>query len=518
MKKGKRTRGLSSASPSQQRAAKKARAVVAAAAPATSATSDVEIEFATLPTPLLIAWGSDYVGWTDADGLNRASALQFCSRNSIAAPSRMDAVKCYREFVDDPKAAIPHRRDDPDSDLVASTQPENDEGEEEEEDVDDGDEEEESAAEEGAGAACTHCTSLYFGSPSERFKCPACDFVSGIPADAPVNQQILARTLARAPPTSASGKTTAGQSTHDAADSASAALAALSTPKLSAADREFIRLAEDGDPFPRFASTKQISAKEAILELRTAFKGSMCAHVSPALVQYIQSGKFMAPSLAVPRSALEAAEAKAKEVKSSVLELLASASSTPTLPSRKITNTTELGLAFFSLIGPALFAQPRALLDWFTLMRSVFALSAERGWDAAEEYLTAVLGDHVPQRKGFGAYDRDIGSEILSRACSAPAQQAAPRNGAAAPYGDRPSHADAKDECCRNWNYGRCVEDASACPMRKAHTCMWKACKDNTPHRGMACASKPKDAFTPGGPGKGTPAAARRGPRGGGRA
>ena len=321
------------------------------------------------------------------------------------------------------------------------------------------------------------------GLATNKFPCKACGFVSGKSEDSLANASIFAAKAANAKPAATVGKD----------DTSSPAL--LVAPKLSTIDKEFTRLAEEGDPFPRFDDKAPISSETALQEIRLSWCGKFFAHPPAALIKYIQSGKFKEPGLAVPRSSIDAERARSKDAQGQVVRLTGDGSFTTgaTLTYPAVSDARTLIDAFLGTIGPALFDRPRALLDWFMLLRTVLALESAGeakggGWSVASQYLTAVLADNVPMRQPFGEYQKRIIDHVSFRPVSAPGTTSSSSRSAAASAPR--TYDDAKESACRNWNRGLCTEPC-ALPQKREHVCMWKACTDPKVHRGIDCPHAP---------------------------
>jgi len=346
---------------------------------------------------------------------------------------------------------------------------------------------------------CTHCFCVTPGQKSNRFKCEECGLVSGKPEDSAVNAAIILKLTG--------GSAASGKSNKD--DSAPA------VPKLSAVDKELTRLAEEGEPFARFEDKTPVSAETALHEIRESWCGRIFAHPSPALVKYIQSGKLKEPGFAVPRSSAAAEEARSREAQGHVVRITGDGLTTgATIKFPPVGSARGLMDAFVGTIGPALFDRPRALLDWFMLVRTVLALDARRGWDAANHYLTTVLADNVPDRQPFGVYQERIAEHRGLREASAASSSSSVASVRSAAAPAPRVYDDSKPNACRNWNKGGCTETCTLEP-RRDHVCMWKACSDTSAHRGVDCKHVP--AGFAAAPRSGNAGAARpRGARGAG--
>jgi hypothetical protein len=308
-----------------------------------------------------------------------------------------------------------------------------------------------------------------------------------------------------------------------AASSAAAAAAAASsssssggkedntTNKLSAADKELERLAADGASFPRFLDLTPISAAEAQLEMRRTFNGPLYAHGSPSLGKLLSTGKFMVPSWAVPLTAHEALAAKDRDQHGDMIKISKEGrlSTSVALPHRLLHDSLSFFDAFVSTIGPCLFDRPRALLDWFMLVRSVInVMKAGESWEVANKYLMTALSEKVPLRLPFGEFDMNIMHAVAppfnsmrnnnnynnnnnnhhNHNSNGNNNSNNSNNNNSGPD-SRPSFQHlVRPECCRKWNLMSCMEP---CPSSRTHSCMWKACTDTSPHTGKGCKSNP---------------------------
>jgi len=499
------------------------------------------LKLSTIPTPMLVAWAADFEEFKDS-GLgvaekDRDDLIAWISKAARPAPTYKEALAYWRT-IDAHSAALPELAPSAPKPAAgdASAAP--------------------AAAASSASAAaaattaatllattkqalqraldfgfelededallpgqCTHCFMVTSGMTTNKFPCAHCGFISGKPEDSVANLAIRAKNVA-AIQTAAAAAASSGK------DDTTTASVLPSAPKLSTVDKELTRLTEEGDPFPRFDDKAPISAETALQEIRLSWCGKFFAHPSAALIKYIQSGKFKEPGFAVPRSAIDAEVARTKDAQGHQLRLnLTDGSFTTgaTLTYPTVTDARKLIDMFLSTVGPALFDRPRALLDWFMLLRTVLTLDAagpERGggWAIASQYLSAVLADNVPMRQPFGEYQQRILDHVAFRPVAAPA-------GVGSSFGSSSSasrsasalaprvYDDAKESACRNWNRGLCTEPCMLTPKRD-HGCMWKACHDTKVHRGIDCAHAPP-GFTAAPNSAGAGAPRPRGARGG---
>lgn len=357
--------------------------------------------------------------------------------------------------------------------------------------------------------ACCHCGSdRLVAGLANIFPCGICFFISGKSTSSAVNAKEAVGLRAQAQSIKDQAANAASlQSTSTSSNSGGKE----DTNKLSIADKELERLAADGASYPHFLDLSPISAADALLDIRLSKNGPLFAHTSISLVKLIQSGKLMVPGWAIPITALEASVEKDRDQHGELIKLKeGKLSTTAALRHRSIPNLTSLCNAFVSNIGPSLFNQPRALLDWFGLIRSVINIEAETDWDTAYKYLMTTLSEKVPLRKSFGEFDKRIMDAVASptgtynkgnnsSTSTTSSSSSFPHNDDHALSSHITLHAD--DNYCRKWNLFTCTEP---CPSGRTHACMWKACK-GAAHRGRECKNNPQLNGK-----QSTPAAARR--------
>ena len=334
--------------------------------------------------------------------------------------------------------------------------------------------------------ACRHCL---FEAPhaTPAFKCTnsACLMRSDLDWDAPQNVYFRG-----------GGSVASGQSDTDTP--------AARAPKdaLSRRDKEFERLADEGAPFPRFEETAAISSADALEGVRESMWATNYADPTVSLLKLIRSGKAVKMGFLLPRLASQT-QTRADFADTGILFVNGRSEATGSVVAPTLQSWDDFTHALLSVVIPALFDRPRALLDWVTLARTVQELNREHGWPTANRYLDAVLADKVTRRAPFGAYDSRIydavtkphgGGAARSAFAGTPQRGAgAPSFGGAAAYSSpapRPPAAapDAHAHACRDWNFGRC--NRPACAM--AHECMWIACRAaDRAHPGNACAHRP---------------------------
>ena len=402
------------------------------------------LKLSTIPTPMLVAWAADFEEFKDS-GLgvaekDRDDLIAWISKAARPAPTYKEALAYWRT-VDAHSAALPELAPSAPKPAAAdaaaapaaaassapaaaattpAAAPPATAKQALQRSLDfDFDFEDEDVLLPGQ---CTHCFMVTSGVTTNKFPCAHCGFISGKPEDSVANLAIRAKNVAAIQTAAAAAAASSGK------DDTITASVLPSAPKLSTVDKELTRLTEEGDPFPRFDDKAPISAETALQEIRLSWCGKFFAHPSAALIKYIQSGKFKEPGFAVPRSAIDAEVARNKDAQGHQLRLnLTDGSFTTgaTLTFPTVTDARKLIDMFLSTVGPALFDRPRALLDWFMLLRTVLTLDAagpERGggWAIASQYLSAVLADNVPMRQPFGEYQQRILDHVAFRPVAAP--------------------------------------------------------------------------------------------------
>lgn len=361
----------------------------------------------------------------------------------------------------------------------------------------------------GSARLCTHCRSAGCplnapASDGVHFRCTVCSLMSGEPADSLLNRMFANAFLSiQAPAASHAGQSDAHSST--------AAAPRKPSVSLSAQDTEIERLIAEGGSYPLFEDRSPVTAAEALAAGRRAFKGTRMAPASARFIRLIQSGKLRADQLgwALPQSHEDIArEAASKAV--GARKIFAGAdgsilSSPEEAQPRTVSSLETLMLAFVSSIGPALFEQPKALAEWFTLLRTVITLYRDKKWEHAYGYLVAQLADKVALRESFGTYDeRCLPSSVPQSSLSSISTS----SGAAPPVGShsRQSQSRSSDRdnmipgVCIEWNLftNGCKKPEGTCEY-KHDLCCWKACTNKTPHRGRDCPANPKKPAQSGG-------------------
>ena len=249
--------------------------------------------------------------------------------------------------------------------------------------------------------------------------------------------------------------------------------------------------------------------------MRRAYGATAFAAPSASLVKLIQSGRMEQPGYALPR-AIGTIDPHTEDADGIIRGGRFEASTATTAP--VLGSMRDFMLAFLSTIGPALFQQQEALVDWFALALTLVRLDAEHDWATARAYLAQVLADRVRRDLAFAEYDRNMVDAVQRAHIARTSQQrnfgaGTGGNGGGNAHSARPVH-EHPDGRCMPWNRGQpCPEP---CSQGRKHECHWKLCKDRTAHRAKDCpdAVQREDGVRGGGSRGGR---ASRGGHGGGR-
>lgn len=264
---------------------------------------------------------------------------------------------------------------------------------------------------------------------------------------------------------------------------------------LSSRDKEFARLAEEGEPFTALDTEEPVAEGEAMERVRASWTAHRFARPSPQLLRLIRSGKLTHVGFASPVSCATARDKKEKEGALCVADGGITVSDGEKASKKPLTSLRDWMDALYSTILPALSRRPRAYLEWLALARSVIAIDREYGFAVAERYATFALNDKVGARLKFGEFDaRSLEAARMEAApCAIAESREQPNTGASkAGYGSQSAKGDYARlydrECCRVWNTGgRCN---GACGRR--HACSVLKCRNNSDgHRGTECPEGP---------------------------
>jgi hypothetical protein len=445
----------------------------------------------------LWAWGKDHAGWTLARDSSRDAVIDaLMKEGALAVPSMTALNKNWRKVCGGAARAVaPLDADSEDEDIDGD-------GHSAQEDTSTAAETSKAeqlarscpsssssaaaaAAASGPASAtpesligplrgCTHCGSHQHAT-TDSFKCIGCGMNSALTFDHQMN--VYLRSL-KAPTalTPSSGSTVSGQSTAN---------------KISKRDEEFKRLAQDGDPYPLFEDKGPFTSEQAFAMGRNAFLATDYAPVSVWLKALACSGKLTQPGAALPVPLSQVAREREQQGDAMLILRDGRFTQSNALEVAPLKSSSDLMLAFAGVIGPALILQPAALSNWFALLVSTVMVEKDNNnnWLAARKFLHDTLTDSVNRRVPFNAYDTRIVDAVTrwARTQSAPPAHHAPAAGG----GDRsaPSgQADARLECCKDWNFGRCTRFQ----CNRLHECMWLACTAaDKKHPGKDCAQRP---------------------------
>jgi len=322
------------------------------------------------------------------------------------------------------------------------------------------------------------------------FLCSGCELRGDLPAEHPTNQLLATRTREKHALAMAKSSVAVPvvASPVGASDSSSGKSVTSDTSATTALDRELAQLAKAGAEYTAFVSREPISVEEAQRVVQSAYDASGFCMPSEELVKLIQSGKLVNPGYAIPRRIGEDFRGKKGRT------VLAQDGSLRVEDDQNVP-VVNSPLTFLDVlvttIGPALIEQPRALVQWFALARSMVLLAqnSQNDWSPAMIYLNRLLHERVHRRDKamFASYDANMVSEARAMSYmmthqpqSFSVSQSRHPAGAAGP---RPS---ALGECCFDWNGGRC--HATPCPRNRRHVCRHCGSPD---HFGVNCPVAP---------------------------
>ncbi|MDR3401603.1 MAG: zinc finger CCCH domain-containing protein [Chthoniobacter sp.] len=237
------------------------------------------------------------------------------------------------------------------------------------------------------------------------WKCAVCKLRGDLEMTDPINIY-LAKIAGQAAEAAAAQPAAAAV---QASASSSVSSSSGQSPELSRLDKEFERLAASKPiaphpPNPAFApgASTPPTHQEALELVRRCWQGESWERPSEALIKLIRSGMFQHPSWATPRKVGEApfdAGPAAVTVAGDGSLVQQTRNSLRVPPMHTLVQFCQ---AFASVIGPALIDLPHALLDWFTLFRTMLAIDAEHGWAAAVTYMLEAMNESVPLGRSFG--------------------------------------------------------------------------------------------------------------------
>lgn len=330
----------------------------------------------------------------------------------------------------------------------------------------------------GPMRSCSLCGGCQH-SVTEKFKCNGCGMNNALPFSDEMNVYLRAiKSGAPAPPPGGNATTISGQS--------------ITTSKASKRDEEFKRLAQEGDPYPLFEEKGPFTAEQAFALGRNAFLATDYAPASAWLKALASSGKLTQPAVAIPIPLSQVAREREQHGDAMLILRDGRLTQSNALEVAPLKSMSDLMMAFAGVIGPALIQQPAALSNWFAMLVSTVMVEKDsNSWPAARKFIHDTLTDSVNRRVPFNAYDTRIVDAVTRWARTQSAPPAHHLQAACAAAGGRsapPGQADARAECCKDWNFGRCAR--SQC--NRVHECMWLACTaTDKKHQGKECAQRP---------------------------
>lgn len=353
-----------------------------------------------------------------------------------------------------------------------------------------------------AASRCRFCDGALPLGFNSRF-CPhtsganPCGLVLNEAFDSPQNTAIRTRAftvLDRA----AAAATTTGQPTSSATPDATNRL-----------DRYFSAMLKNGDDYPAFTDPSPVTQQWAVALLSESVGASEYARPSPQLLKYVASGKMTQLGETVPLTLHQARSSIADSSSSTTVVVVDgrnASSGIGAVTGTDLPNYQSFLDAFFGTIIPACIEQPKALIYFTALARTVTHLNSTHDWATASDYITRILNKRVNARTEFGTQDivisieviaakldrdklaaEEVARERLSRAALRPASSAP------ATSHDSPMVKFA-GQYCRQWNSGSCPREDAGC--RYVHDCRNKGadygsvCKTSKQHTFSHCSHR----------------------------
>jgi hypothetical protein len=434
-------------------------------------------EYAKQATPVLWAWGSDFGGWplSEKHRGNREKILSVLAEEKVPLPDGTQEENfelTWRRRTGE-KGPMPTLAQEQEGVIDVSEEaeevltPEPDfESDEDEGEEDAGDDSPPPASlplpratQQGTIRACLACGNEQL-TDSKAWTCEGdgCGFRGDLPSDHFINEDRRQARRGAIPAISPAATATkpAGETSQDS--------------KLSTRDKEFLRLAEEGEPFGELDTSAPVAEGEAMERMRVSFSAHRYSRPSPPLLKLIRSGKLTHVGFATPVSF--ATERSKKEGEGTLLAEngTITVSEGEKASKKPVASLRDWMDALCSTILPALAHRPKAWLEWLALARSVIAVDRQYGFAVAEKYAAFTLDDKIGARIKFGEFDQR--SLEAARAEATPYAQA---GGQVA----RPQQQTAQQssnlwdqEACRRWNMATCTD--SSC--KRKHVCSLIAC------------------------------------------
>jgi hypothetical protein len=344
-----------------------------------------------------------------------------------------------------------------------------------------------------------------------QWRCALCGLRGDLPATDPANVALIRVQAPGGGPPQFSPASSAGKSSSDT----------IAHGAVGRQQQEFRAQAAAGPAMPAFAIApcpnaivEAVAAAERARLVRTAFekgresyRGDRFLAPLPELVELIQAGKLKQVGFALPKLVPELGEAEVDTANSFSL----SASGTLTAKGSGLTapalDTVEAFMqALHATVYPALVAQPVALTQWFSLSRSVLAITERYGWAAARSYLSTVLYDRTLHGRDFAPVHQTAIMEfgLMARLPNGKLQHPMPpvyppgnnhsggqqqqrqQGGGGSIGGGSRSERSGSKPPCRQWNGGNCT--FAVCKF--AHVC--SHCRSSA-HKEGACPSRPSE-------------------------
>lgn len=314
--------------------------------------------------------------------------------------------------------------------------------------------------------SCATCLTPAINQSCSQWLCTGCglrgDLLAGDPANIALNAQRVAIAQSVRGPSSYAASTM-GQS-HAAAEPAR-------ETGLSALDREYAKLAKQGEPCLLFVGPKAgapLAHTAALRIVRTTPNGPATQMPSEHLIDLIRVGKLKAVGHAIPRPLdNNSIEDGMPELLSVGADGTLKTQAKTFVPPSSCTSAQQFCLALFSTILPSLIDRPNGLVQWMALGRTALELEKLYDWPTASAYVAQLLNERTTVGEPFN---------VISTECLHSVQMARQHNvSRGVPEQSRiqqqqqqhSAAAAAGGSICVNWNNQRCVG-----PCKYQHACL----------------------------------------------
>ena len=280
------------------------------------------------------------------------------------------------------------------------------------------------------------------------------------------------------------------------------------TPALTALDRQFNAVTALGVIASFVPSSVPLTQAAINADIRRSLHAPRHPPAAASLVALIQSGRLEHPGYALPRTVQSVQDDATQQAGVISIVNTQLSSTAKYTPPPELKSPTDLLSALVSTIGPALLVHnPAALLQWFTLIRTVLAVNSTISWDAAREYMHMTLAERIIAGESFSPLFHDaytsVQSLFVGKQKSAGAgqqssdtkqtkqQQAKDQSAPEKPLSPTKILCNSQGICSDfNFAAAQCVN--AACKLK--HVCPYAAasgCSATDSHRGVTCANRP---------------------------